>query len=268
MNSYRPFFGFAKEPFSHDLDIKDIMNTPELQAVCSRFQYALALGGVAVITGEIGSGKSTAMRFAQHELHPAEFLPLHLFATSGSILELYRQIAHCLGLNQLSASKARMTALIRAEIQNLRTVKKLKPLLIIDEASLLRVDVCAELHTLLQFQQDAKHYLPLFLVGQANILDKLAYRHCAPLASRVITRCHLEGLNLQDMQAYLLHHIKVAGVNHPLFDDSATVAIHQGAGGLLRKANHLARGALIAAAKHNAHIVCADHVRLAATEIL
>ena len=53
----------------------------------------------------------------------------------------------------------------------------------------------------------------------------------------------------------------------PLFDDTAITAIHQGAGGLFRKANHLARGALIAAAHGQSRKVCADHVRLAATEI-
>jgi general secretion pathway protein A len=212
MNSYRPFFGFTKEPFSPDLSLSDIMKTPELLAVSSRFQYALSVGGIGVVTGEIGSGKSTAVRYAQGELHPSD------------------------------SSKALMTSMIRTEIKNLVSAKKLKPVLIIDEASLLRLDVFAELHTLLQFEQDAKAYLPLILVGQASLIDKLSFRNSAALASRVITRCHLDGLNLQDMRLYLDHHTQIAGISINLFDDPATVAIHQGSGGLLRKANHLARG--------------------------
>lgn len=268
MNSYRPFFGFTKEPFSTDLSLKDIMKTPELLAVCSRFDYALSVGGVGIITGEIGSGKSTAVRYAQGLLHPSEYICLHVIATSGGILELYRQVAAAIGIERLSISKALMTSMIRTEIKNLVSAKKLKPVLIIDEASLLRLEVFAELHTLLQFEQDAKPYLPLILVGQASIIDKLSYRTSAALASRVITRCHLEGLNLQDMHLYLAHHTQIAGIKTNLFDETAVVAIHQGSGGLLRKANHLARGSLIAAAKENSQIVMADHVRLAATEIL
>ena len=268
MNAYRPFFGFTKEPFSADLPLKDIMKTPELTAVCSRFDYALGLGGVGVITGEIGSGKSTAVRFAQGRLHPSEFICLHVIATSGGILELYRQIAAAIGIERLSTSKAIMTSMIRTEIKNFISSKKLKPVLIIDEASLLRLDVFAELHTLLQFEQDAKPYLPVILVGQAAIIDKLSFRNSSAMASRVITRYHLEGLNLQDMHLYLEHHSQIAGIKTNLFDEAAVVAIHQGSGGLLRKANHLARGALIAAAMACSQIVTADHVRLAATEIL
>jgi len=191
MNSYRPFFGFTREPFSTDLSLKDIMKTPELVAVCSRFDYAVSLGGVGVITGEIGSGKSTAVRFAQGRLHPSEFICLHIIATSGAILELYRQIAAAIGIERVTTSKAFMTSMIRTQIINLVSSKKIKPVIIIDEASLLRLEVFAELHTLLQFEQDAKPYLPLILVGQASIIDKLSFRTSAAMASRVITRCHL-----------------------------------------------------------------------------
>ena len=69
------------------------------------------------------------------------------------------------------------------------------------------------------------------------------------------------------MDAYLRHHLKIAGVERMLFDEPAVTAIHQGSGGLFRKANHLARGALIAAAKLKATLVDAEHVRLANTEI-
>ena len=87
------------------------------------------------------------------------------------------------------------------------------------------------------------------------------------MASRVITRSHLEGLDRDAMQMYIEHHLKLAGVKNSIFDDAAVTAVHQGAGGLLRKANHLARGAIIAAAQKKSQIVNPEHVRLAATEI-
>jgi len=69
------------------------------------------------------------------------------------------------------------------------------------------------------------------------------------------------------MLQYLEHHLSLAGVNTNLFEDAAITAIHQGSGGLLRKANHLARGSLIAASGEESMSVTAEHVRLAATEI-
>ena len=265
--TYRTFFGLHKEPFGSDLPLEDILLTPALSEVKERVDYTLRIGAVGVLTGEIGSGKSTALRYAAGSLHPAEHVSLYLTATTGSILELYRQILTELGIEKTSASKAMLTGLIRQAVIELVEAKKMKVALIIDEASLLRLEVFAELHTICQFDKDSKPYLPLILAGQSLLIDKLSYRNCAPLASRVICRAHLKGLDKEGMQQYLLHHLKLAGVKKPLFDETATTAIHQGSGGLLRKANHLARGALIAAAAEKCLTVSAEHVRRAATEV-
>jgi type II secretory pathway predicted ATPase ExeA len=201
--------------------------TKTLTAVCDRIHYAIGLGALALITGDIGSGKSTALRYVVGGFHPSEYRILPVTATSGSILELYRQILAELGVENAGASRAKMT----------------------------------------QFEQDSKPFLPIILAGQANLIDNLSYRNSQPLASRVVARCHLSGIDQNTMQDYLLHHLKIAGVKHMLFDDAAVTAIHQGSGGLFRKANHLARGALVAAAKEQETVVSAEHVRRAATEL-
>jgi general secretion pathway protein A len=265
--TYRTFFGLQKEPFGSDLPLEDILLTAALSEVNQRVEYTLRIGAVGLLTGEIGSGKSTALRYAAGSLHPAEYVSLYLTATTGSILELYRQILTELGIEKMSASKAILTGLIRQAVVELVEAKKMKVALIIDEASLLRLEVFSELHTLCQFDKDSKPYLPLILAGQASLIDKLSYRSSAPLASRVVCRAHLQGLDKDGMQQYLLHHLKLAGVKKPLFDESALTAIHQGSGGLLRKANHLARGALIAAGAEKCQTVSAEHVRIAATEV-
>ena len=265
--TYRTFFGFAREPFASDLALKEILQTEELTGVHKRFDYTLSLGGIGLVTGEIGSGKSTALRYAAGRLHPSEYQSIYVIATSGSILELYRQIAAALGITRTTSSKALITGLIRQEVAECVQGKKMKVALIIDEASLLRLEIFAELHTICQFDKDSKPWLPLILAGQSSLVDKLMYRTSAPLASRIIARTHLEGLDRQGMEQYLKHHLKLAGVKNNLFQDAAVTAIHQGSGGLLRKTNHLARGALVAAAAAQSQMVEPEHVRLAATEI-
>jgi type II secretory pathway predicted ATPase ExeA len=265
--SYRAFFALTREPFSSDLELHEILQTPEILAVKERFDYTLRIGAMALVTGDIGSGKSTALRYAIGQLHPSEYATFYLTASSGSILELYRQILSELGLRSAGTSRANLTKLIKREIQELVLGKKMKAALIIDEASLLRLDVFQELHTITQFQGDSKPYLPIILAGQSLLIDKLSYRSSQPLASRIVARSHLEGVNHQDMEQYLRHHLSIAGVKKNLFDHAALTAIHQGSGGLFRRANHLARGALIAAAKEQSMIVTAEHVRLASTEI-
>jgi type II secretory pathway predicted ATPase ExeA len=93
------------------------------------------------------------------------------------------------------------------------------------------------------------------------------YRSSQPLAFRIVARSHLEGVNREDMEQYLKHHLSIVGVKKNLFDPSVVTAIHQGSGGLVRKANHLARVAFIAAAKAQSIAVTAEYVRLASTEV-
>ena len=149
---YRTFFGLSREPFSSEINLSEILPTPELLSVKERFDYAIRLGAVALVTGEIGSGKSTALRYACDQLHPSEYRLLHITASSGSILELYRQLLSELGMEHSTTSRAVMSRLIKSEIQQLVLGKKLKVVLIVDEASLLRLEVFAELHTICQFE--------------------------------------------------------------------------------------------------------------------
>jgi general secretion pathway protein A len=266
-HNYRSFFGLKKEPFGSDIRVSEILKTAELIDVKDRFDYVIRIGAIGLVTGEVGSGKSTAIRYAAEHLHPSEYKSLYMTASSGAIMEFYRQLVNELDIHIKSNSKALMLRLIKKEITQLVCEKKMKVVLLVDEASLLRLEVFAELHTIGQFEKDSKPYLPMILAGQNNLIDKLSYRSSAPLASRIVARSHLQGTDLAGMQDYLKHHLTIAGIKQNLFDQNAITAIHQGSGGLFRKANHLARGALIAAAANQATMVNADHVRLASTEI-
>lgn len=266
-HNYRAFFGFHKEPFGTDIPLKDILKTDQLNEVTTRFDYVIRLGGVGLVTGDVGSGKSTAIRYALGNLHPSEYRSVYLTASSGPIMELYRQLLNELDIYRNSNSKSIMLRWIKKEIADLVMEKKMKVAVIVDEASLLRLEVFAELHTICQFEKDSKPYLPMILAGQNNLVDKLTYRSSEPLASRIVARSHLHGTDFEGMKAYLQHHLTIAGAEHNLFHQTALTAIHQGSGGIFRKANHLARGALIAAAARNKLMVEAEHVQLAATEI-
>jgi len=256
--NYRAFFGLAKDPFAADLALDAILKTKDLASVHERIVYTVGLGAIALVTGEVGAGKSTALRWVAGQFHPSK---------SGSILELYRQLLAELDIHSASSSRAVLTGQIRAQITNLVQTRKQQPVLIVDEASLLRLDVFAELHTLTQFEGDSKPYLPMILAGQNNLADNLLYRTAVPLASRIVARSHLQEVNRDGMELYIAHHLKIAGLKQSPFDAQAITAIHQGSGGLFRKANHLARGGLLAAASEKSQVVTAEHIRLASTEL-
>lgn len=266
-DNYRLFFGMTRVAFPQDLAIKDILQTQDISQIKERLDYVLAIGAIGLVTGEVGSGKSTAIRYILSQLHPSEYRIISITACSGSILEFYRLLLAELNVDKHGSSRAVMIRLVQREIKELVLAQKLKVLLVVDEASMLRLEVFAELHTITQFDHDSRAWLPIVFVGRTNFADKFLYPASKPLASRVVAKAHLEPVDRQGMERYLAHHLALTGMKNPIFDETAITAIHQGSGGFFRKANHLARGALVAAASDKSPTVTPEHVRLASTEI-
>jgi general secretion pathway protein A len=267
MKALQPFFGFHREPFAADLKPQELFPLPGLQPFLERFDYAVRHAMISVVIGDVGSGKSTSLRYAVSRLHAAEYRVLSLVATSGSLSELYRQLCTALGVENPSSSRSYLTRTLHRLLFDI-VAKKQLPLLVLDEAHLLRLDVFAELHTLAQLDFDSQPVLPIIFSGEDHLVDKLLYHTSRPLASRVLGKTRLQALDRQQMAAYLEHHLRLVGAQGDLFAEEAVTAVHQGSGGLLRRANMLARGALLAAAREECSRVTAEHVRIASTEIL
>lgn len=267
MNAYCQYFGLKSEPFTSEIAAKNLLKLPSMVSVKERFDYVMN-GGVLVVTGEVGSGKSTSLRWSQSQFHPSQHLFLNITATGGSLIEFYRQLCWDLDAVIKSASRSGILRCFKSTIREITATKKQKITVVVDESHLLRLEVFAELHTLTQFDNDSKNLFSLVLAGQPNLLEKLTYRSSAPLASRVVARTHLTHLNQDQMGVYLEHHLNVVGTKKQLFSDQAITAVYQGSAGILRKANLLARGGLVAAAAEKEQSVSADHIRIAATELL
>lgn len=267
MSTYCAYFGFKSEPFTSEISAKNLLKLPSMVSVKERFDYVMS-GGVLVVTGEVGSGKSTSLRWSQNQFHPSQYLFLNITATGGSLIEFYRQLSWELDIVIKSGSRAGILKGFKNTIREISTTKKQKITIVVDESHLLRIEVFAELHTITQFDNDSKNLFSLVLAGQPNLIEKLTCRSSAPLASRVIARTHLSHLNQDQLAIYLEHHLQIAGVKKQLFSDQAITAIYQGSAGILRKANFLARGGLIAAATEKEQVVSPEHIRLASTELL
>lgn len=266
--SYTEYFGMKKEPFVNEILTKDLLHLPGTLSVKQRMDYVLKNGGVMVVTGDVGVGKSTSLRWSLDQYHKSEVHCVYITATSGSSIELYKQMGWGLKIEMKTGSKVLLLKNLKAAIEEFVNQRQGKLVVVIDEASLIRSEVFSELHTLTQFNYDSASLFSLILVGQNSLLDKLSYRTSAPLASRVITRTHLGSLERDQMCDYLKHHLKVAGIKANLFSETAITAIHQGSGGLLRKANSLARGSLIGCMIDKVNMVNDEHVRKASTELI
>lgn len=266
--NYTEYFGMKKEPFIDGIKEKDLLQLPGTLSVKQRLDYVIDSGGVMTVTGDVGSGKSTSIRWSLNQYHKSEISYCHVTANTGSTVELYKQLCWGMNLEVRSGSRALLLRSFKAAITETLEKDKCKIIVIIDEASLLRTDVFAELHTINQFKFDSEKRFALVLVGQNTLLDKLRYRTSTPLASRVIAKAHLTGISEHQMEEYLAHHLKVSGVKLKLFTSNAVSAIWQGSGGLLRRANFLAKGALVACMIEKEQQATEEHVRRASTELI
>jgi general secretion pathway protein A len=242
------FFGFKKAPFTDRPDAKQLFASQAWTQVKTRLQFLVDHQGAGLLSGEVGAGKSTAARTFTASLNPNLYKVLYLHWTSGSALDLLRQLA--LQLDLVPAHyRGDLVRQISDAIVRLNQSKKQHPILLCDEAQLLPHAALEQLPLLLNFDMDSSHYLTLLLIGQPLLRRTLSLQMHEPLRQRIAVQYHLEGLSREELDAYLAHQLKAAGVSQPLFEDTARQALYQASKGIPRKVNKLALTALRLAAE-------------------
>ena len=123
MNTIRHHFGFKKEPFPQNLAVKDLYPLPALEPLERRVFFALNQKAISVITGDVGSGKSTSLRYVTHKCHSSEYELISIVGGAYSIMELYRQILLNLGHSYRSYQVSTMVSKIREIILDIASRK-------------------------------------------------------------------------------------------------------------------------------------------------
>ncbi len=144
---------------------------------------------------------------------------------------------------------------------------KVRPVLVVDEAQHLRSEVLEDLRLLTNYEMDFQNRLCLLLVGQVELRRRISMAVHEALSQRIVMRHHVGGLSRGELAAYLLHLLRLAGTELPLFEPAALEAIHHATSGLPRKVNLLAHHSLTAAALAKAQAVSAEHVQAALPEV-
>lgn len=251
---FEAFFGFKKTPFSAHPDREQLFESAAWTEMRARLDFLVTHRGVGLFTGEVGSGKSTAARTLFSTLNPNLYKIVYLHWTSGSALDLLRLLARELDLEP-AHRRADLVHQISEALIRLNKTKKCHPILVLDEAQLLVHEALEQLPLLLNFEMDSAHYLTLALVGQPLLRRTLALQIHEPLRQRVAVHYHLEGLSREELEGYLAHQLKTAGVKTPLFEETARQALYQATKGIPRKVNKLSLAALRLAASRKANLI-------------
>ena len=261
---YEEFYGFAQSPFTLAPDPRFLYPSPSHEeAIRLLLQTIRRREGVAVLSGDIGTGKTTVCRTVLEQLDMTLFTSLVLNPFL-SAEELLREILLDFGVVSREAVRSgRIIAASRHELISTlhEFLTSLVPIgasgvLIIDEAQHLSPQVLEEIRVLSNLETNQTKLLQIVLVGQLNLLDVLKQPELRQLDQRVSMRSVLSPLGRLELEAYVVHRLAIAGeIGQVAFDDAALDMVQTASGGVPRLINLICDRALMIGAQSDARVI-------------
>jgi general secretion pathway protein A len=253
MTALNDFYGFSATPFGKSIPGPDLFPSRGHQEIQGRLAFALQQRLPALITGDVGTGKSTALRAFAHALDRNLYTVVYLSNPHLSATTLYHQILLALQ-TEPAFGFARLLPQLRTTLSELAR-KGRSALLVVDEAHLLPHNIFDQLRFLLNDDMDSASLLTLVLIGQPDLAHKLRFAPFEALDQRIAIRFHLTPFDLEETAAYVKHHLRVAGRQEPIFSDGFLASVHDHTKGVARKINNLCRNALLLGATEHKPIL-------------
>jgi len=240
---YLEHYGLARRPFSKSPDPAFLFPSRQHAEALARMAHALEEREVAVLTGEIGAGKTTLCRALVDQF--AERCRFSLVVNPAlPPSQLLSAIAQGFGL-AAPRRKAEVYAALAEHAARLDE-EGLFPVVLVDEAQLLAGRAAFdELRLLTNLTLDDRGLVGLLLLGQPELRERVRERGGEAFAQRVGVAYHVGPLDEPETGRYLEHRLRVAGRQAPLFEPAAVAAIHRAAGGIPRRVNQIAANALL-----------------------
>ena len=259
-------YGFTKTPFGRSLAPQMLHRYGTHAEAVARIGWCISERGLGVVTGEVGAGKTVAIRAALAGLDTSRHTVIYLGNPAVGGRGLYGYIVTALGgvprFHKAALIPQTMDLLAAEEHERGRHVT-----IVIDEAHLLAADQLEELRLLTNAELDSHSPFAALLVGQPTLRRRIKLGTFAALDQRIALRYAMTGMTDVETKSYLAHHLKLAGRADTLFSDDAITLIHQVSRGLPRAVNNLAIQALVAAFASNKAIVDESSARAAVTEV-
>lgn len=243
---FQEFYGFVIVPFSRGLSTAKLFVANAQEELKARLTYLVRERGIGLITGEIGSGKSTAVRSFVEGLDPTRHTVVYTANPLIGITGFYREVLLQLG-EPVPMFRQQMVLAIRRCFDLLTNERKKTPLVIVDEAHLVEHRMLEELRLLLNVRMDSQAAAALVLVGHSELRRTMRLSIHEALWQRTLVRFHLRSLDLTETGAYIRHQVEVAGYRGPaLFSDGFVAKAYDYTKGIPRQINLVCTHALMA----------------------
>ena len=240
------YYGFTRLPFGRGLAPSMLHRGAGHTEAVARITWCVEQRALGVVTGEVGAGKTVAVRAATSALDPSRHVVIYLPNPTIGVRGMLHHIVSALGqvphFYTATLAPQAAGALAAEHAERGRT-----PVLVIDEAHLMDNQQMEAVRIMTNHDMDSGAPFAAILVGQPTLRHRLRLGVLAALDQRISVRCTLTGMTDQETADYLTHHLKIAGRSDTLFSGDAITLIHNAARGYPRAVNNLALNALTAA---------------------
>ena len=264
---YEKYYGFKERPFQLTPSPNWFYASKLHKRALAYLQYGLSQGeGFIVITGDVGTGKTTIANQLLSNLNQDEIIAKQIVTSKLDPDDLIRMIASCFNLAVTEHSKASYLDAIYSYLKRLHAQHR-RALLLVDEAQNLPLDSIEELRMLSNFQFDGKPLLQSFLLGQNELNAIIQAPNMEQFRQRIIASSNLSAFQLEDTTAYIKYRLLQAGGSDTLLSEDCYDLIQSYSRGIPRKINSVMDRIMLFGYLEECPTITAEHVKTVLTEI-
>ena len=254
LDKIKNFFGLSKIPFSKTIGVNELFISAEIKEAAARMELAVQTEDLTLITGAVGCGKSTALRYFINQLDPNPFKIIYISADNIKTGEIAKIALRQMQIQPPYQQTAAIQKFKQTVIQFNRE-KNIKPVLIIDEVQELSVPALQMLKNMVNFGFDSESLLFILLCGQKEFLDTLELRSLESLKRRIRIQYDIGPLTLEETSKYITHHLKICGVQKAIYTDDTKSQIYTLTKGIVSSINQICYDLLIEAVAESKDII-------------
>jgi len=251
---FEDFYGFTQTPFSRTIPTDRLYRGNDSDELIERLKYAARRQLFAVMTGDSGTGKTTILRRFHDELTNSQYQVLYLSDSKMTPRTFYKGILEQLGF-EARHYRGEAKRQLHKEIEIMKGVHGLLPVVIVDEAHLLDREMLEEIRFLLNFKMDSQSPMALILAGQSELWERLKLQSYAAIRQRIDVQCGVGHMDFHQTSEYIKTHLAFAGCDKDIFTEAAIDDIFKFSSGISRLINKACTGSLIYGAQNRKSII-------------